>query len=139
MSPRAGYKTRHKDEILAFLRENEGSHITAGEIHHRFHEQGISIGMTTIYRQLDKLVEEGIVRKYIVDPTSGACFEYSGEDGHGELIHCKCEKCGKLIHLQRQEVERAMRAVAGVSDFEMDAARTVFYGICGSCKETGRK
>ncbi len=135
MSQRTGYKTRHRDEIFAFLKENERSHITAGEIHACLRERGISIGMTTIYRQLDKLVEDGVVRKYVVDPTSGACYEYTGEGGESDLIHCKCEKCGKLIHLHRLEVERAMSAVTGVGGFEMDVSRTIFYGVCGSCKE----
>lgn len=51
-----------------------------------------------MYRQLESLVDEGIVNKYFVDDNSPACFEYIGGDGRkgpDECFHCKCEKCGR--------------------------------------------
>ena len=68
---------------------------------------GISIGTTTVYRQLDRMVEQGLVAKYVVDGTSSACFEYLGHDEHCHkhiCFHCKCEKCGTVIHLECGEM-----------------------------------
>lgn len=50
--------------------------------------------------------------------------------------HCKCEKCGKLIHLQCNEVESLKQHMMEHHGFEMDSLRTVFYGICSECKKT---
>lgn len=49
--------------------------------------------------------------------------------------HCKCEKCGRLIHLQCNEVESLKQYMMNRHGFEMDALRTVFYGVCSECKE----
>ena len=103
-----------------------------------FTEKGISVGTTTIYRNLEKMVEEGIVAKYTVDGTSSACFEYLGDEEHvhaGACYHCKCEKCGKLIHLQCDEVENLRKHMMEHHSFEMNPVRTVFYGICSDCRK----
>ena len=107
------------------------------EIQRFFKEQGITIGTTTVYRNLEKMVEQGLVAKYNVDGTSSACFEYIGDHGeeHENCYHCKCEKCGKLIHLQCNEIESLKQHMQQHHDFQMDPHRTVFYGICGECSK----
>lgn len=111
--------------------------MTAGQILDQLRTDGVSIGVATIYRQLDRLVEEGAVNKYIVDAVTGACYEFKGEhSGASGYVHCKCEKCGKLVHLERARIEAAMQSLAGAGDggFELDCTRTLFYGICRDCR-----
>ena len=76
MGARTSYKSKHRDEILKILRENEREHMTAGQILDELKARGVSIGVATIYRQLDRLVEEGAVNKYMVDAVTGACYEF---------------------------------------------------------------
>ena len=61
------------------MKSVQGSHVTVNEICEYFKNQGISVGTTTVYRHLEKMVREGVVAKYVVDGTSSACFEYTGE------------------------------------------------------------
>mgnify|MGYP000319187157 FL=1 len=91
---KAQYKTKQMTEILTYLKSVQGQHVTVNDIRRHFQEQGIAVGTTTVYRQLDKMVKEGIVAKYVVDEKSSACFEYIGgqDEGH-HGYHCKCEKC----------------------------------------------
>ena len=137
MNIRTPYKSKHRDQILSILKEKEGSHMTAGQVLDQLREKGLTIGFSTVYRQLDRLVEEGAVNKYIVDAVTGACYEFKGEHG-GEsgYVHCQCEKCGKLVHLERARIEAAMQSLAGAGDggFELDCTRTLFYGICRDCR-----
>ena len=103
MSEKAQYRTRQITELENYLCSMEGKHVTVSDICKYFKSQGISIGTTTVYRQLDRMVEQGLVAKYVVDGTSSACFEYLGHDEHCHkhiCFHCKCEKCGKVIHLE---------------------------------------
>ena len=72
---KAQYKTKQMSEILNFLQQMEGTHVTVADIYDHFKKKGIAVGMTTVYRQLDKMVSEGLVAKYVVDGTSSACFE----------------------------------------------------------------
>ena len=107
MAERTRYKTKQKDQLTAYLRDRSGVHVTAAEIHNDFQNRGVALGMATIYRHLDQLVADGLVRKYIIGATGSACYEYVGEraDDMVDCFHCKCEKCGKLIHLHCDELD----------------------------------
>ena len=141
MNIRTPYKSKYREQILAILREKEGGHMTAGQIMDRLRSEGFTIGFATIYRQLDRLVEEGSVNKYMVDTVTGACYEFKGDHGADPVyVHGKCEKCGKVVHLKRRFVEAAMNSLSeedGDAEFELDPARTLFYGICGDCRRQG--
>ena len=134
---KAQYKTKQMSEILNFIQQMEGTHVTVADICDYFKKKGIAVGMTTVYRQLDKMVSEGLVAKYVIDGSSSACFEYTGDSRHEckeQTYHCKCEKCGKLIHLHCDEVESLKKHMMEHHSFEMDSLRTVFYGICNECR-----
>ncbi|MCR4990494.1 MAG: transcriptional repressor [Lachnospiraceae bacterium] len=135
---RSKYKTKQRSMLIDFFSSNKGKHITAGDVCNYFKEQGSSIGQSTVYRQLDALVEEGIINKYIVDPNSPACFEYVGEGVHNEedtCFHAKCEKCGKLIHMHCEELLGIKDHLHSGHGFELDPMRTVFYGLCEDCND----
>ncbi len=132
------YQTKQREILIDYLETIPGQHFTAGDICEYFRNSEISIGQSTIYRQLEELVAEGIVNKYFLSQTDPACFEYIGKDSHRDgkiCFHCKCEKCGKLIHLHCDELVEIQSHLMKEHDFTLDPVRTVFYGICGSCRE----
>ena len=99
MGTKAPYQTKQMKQILAYLQTIEGTHVTAADVCSYFKEQGINVGTTTVYRNLEKMVEQRLVAKYNVDGTSSACFEYLGAEEHchkTSCFHCKCEKCGNF-------------------------------------------
>ena len=67
------YRTKNREALLAYLRSREGEHVTVSEIHDHFRQTGSSMGVATIYRQLEQLVSEGQMRKYVVESSSAAC------------------------------------------------------------------
>lgn len=139
MAGKAQYKTKQMTELLSYLKSAQGSHVTVNDICESFKKEGITVGTTTIYRNLERMVKVGLVAKYVVDGTSSACFEYIGEQdncGQPTYLHCKCEKCGKVIHLQCNEVASLGQHMLEHHDFEVNSLRTVFYGICGECRES---
>ena len=136
MNSRTKYKTKQRDILIDYFKSFPGVHITAGDVCDYFKEQGSSIGQATVYRQLESLVDEGILGKYVVDGNSPACFEYVGEGSHndtGICFHCKCRKCGKLIHMQCEELESIKDHLYAEHGFRLDPIRTVFYGLCENC------
>ena len=136
MNTKTSYKTKQKEILVNYLASKKGTHFTAGEICDYMKSQGETIGQSTVYRRLESLVDEGILNKYTVDGTSPACFEYVGEESHGEEVcyHCKCEKCGKLIHLHCEEMKEIQEHLLKGHQFMMDPKRTVFYGLCEQCR-----
>ncbi len=134
---KTGYKTRQRERLLAYLTSLSGKHFTVNDICDHFRAEGDAIGTTTVYRQIERMVDEGIVQKYHIDAGTPACFEYIGESREHEeaapCFHCKCEKCGALIHLHCEEIETFQGHLAEHHRFTLDPVRTVFYGLCEKC------
>ena len=131
------YKTKQREVLLEYLKKKKGSHITVNDVCGYFEKKGEKIGQTTVYRQLEKMVDEGVVSKYIIDGNSPACFEYMGEKKHkyGEVcFHCKCEVCGDLIHMHCDELKSIKEHLEKHHKFYLNPMRTVFYGVCEKCR-----
>ena len=136
MGQRSNYKTSQRDILLDYLESVKNTHITAGDVCEHFKSCGASIGQATVYRRLEKLVDEGLATKYIIDTNSPACFEYTGADSHAHgdaCYHLKCEKCGRLIHLSCEEMGCMGSHLLSEHGFKLDPRRTVFYGLCSEC------
>ncbi len=136
MDNKSKYTTRQKKELEEYMETIPGVHVTAAQVRDYFRAQGKDIGTATIYRQLERMVSEGLVSKYIIDSKSSACFAYIGESEHVQdsvCFHCKCEKCGRLIHLHCDELEAIQEHLMKTHRFALDPLRTVFYGICEDC------
>ncbi|MCR5726347.1 MAG: transcriptional repressor [Lachnospiraceae bacterium] len=136
MNKRPVYKTKQRENLLKYLKSVPGKHITVFDVCEYFKEQGEPIGQSTVYRQLERLVDEGIINKYIIDANSPACFEYVEAEKHcceETCFHCKCEKCGKLIHLHCDELKELQGHLYEHHNFKLNPMRTVFYGLCEEC------
>lgn len=131
-----GYNTQQKIELISFLKSMQGKHVSVNQIVEHFADIDVQIGLTTIYRQLNKLVEQGFVKKYYIDDTAGSCFEYIDPevtDDTANYFHLKCEECDNLIHFACQEVIELQEHVKAEHGFSIDPVRTVFYGTCAKC------
>lgn len=140
MNSKSQYNTRQHEEILEYLKTIEGEHVTAGDVYRHLldaSEEGKKIGQATVYRQLDRLVDEGLVDKYIIDQNSPACYEYIGTEscGEGLCVHGKCLKCGKLFHLHCDEIKELEEHLKEHHGFTPDFRHTVIYGICDECRD----
>ncbi len=136
MDPRSKYKTKQRKVLLDYFETFPGVHVTAGDICEYFRSCKTPIGQSTVYRNLERMVEEGIIKKYIIDSNSPACFEYVEPGSHMDAetcFHCKCEKCGKLIHLECEEIAAFKSHLTEEHRFRLDPVRTVFYGLCDEC------
>ncbi|MCR5623981.1 MAG: transcriptional repressor [Lachnospiraceae bacterium] len=136
MAPK--YKTKQREELISYLKNTSGSHFTAGDVCECFKNNGNPIGTATVYRHLEKMVDEGIVRKYIMDNTTSACFEYVGDANkcaENKCFHCKCEVCGKLLHVHCDVLSNIEEHLFEHHNFSLNPLRTIFYGICEDCKK----
>ena len=151
MTKKAQYNTRQHDEVLECLKSMKGEHLTAAEVYRLLVRQEESeskdlsvgsgarkIGKATVYRQLERLVEEGFADKYIIDQNTPACFEYIDHDecGEGLCVHGKCLKCGKLFHLHCEELKDLKEHLEEHHGFTADFHHTVIYGLCEQCAES---
>lgn len=131
------YKTKQRARILEYLKDNREKHITADTIIEHFKSTGNSVGKATVYRYLDSLVEENIIRRFITPENStAACYQYIDEDNNCKChYHMKCTKCGLLIHLNCDEIEELSNHIYKEHKFKLDECKTILYGTCEKCLE----
>ena len=134
MDRKSTYRTRAQKELLDFLKATPGRHHTAAEIKDHFDAAGMPIGTATIYRQLERFVEEGRIRRYVLGPGESACYSYEEDQECSTHYHCKCEVCGQVIHLDCEEIREMQDHLQKEHGFSWNAGKTVFYGVCEHCR-----
>lgn len=133
MDKRHTYRTKQRDRILNCL-QNHREHVTAEQVREYLKAEGESVGQTTIYRNLDKLVEEGTVLKYASAGGLGACYQYVGQSGHSpDHYHLICTGCGQVIHLECRYLDELSAHIREEHQFSFDKFKTVLYGHCSRC------
>ena len=141
MNGKTQYNSKHRNAIIAYLQTLGSDHFTVMDLCDYFRRQNNPIGMTTVYRQLDRLVDEGMVKKYTLDGNTSACYQYVGDSCAKEqeqCFHCKCERCGVLIHLHCKDLETIQDHLKEHHHFYINPTRTVFYGLCEKCAKEGK-
>ena len=125
--------TEQKEKLIKYLQANNNKHLSIQEIHENLQNE---IGMTTIYRIINSLIEKGDVTKIPVENSQGYCYRYNSKNKKcSEHYHLICEKCNNLIHFESTEVEKVSLEAQKNADFEIDNSRIVFFGICKNCRE----
>ena len=131
-----GYNTKQKEYILEYLRVNADRHVSVGDIVAHFRATGRVVSTTTVYRYLDRLSRRGAVRKYVIDESSGACYQYIEDAAEcAEHFHLKCTECGRLMHVSCEYLGEVGEHIGAHHGFAIDRSKTVFYGVCSACME----
>ncbi len=126
------YKTKQKELILEFLKSHSENHLKAEDIVIGLQNH---VGIATVYRNLDKLVLDGVVRKYIAEEGKSACYQYmSTSVPCKEHYHLKCDICGELFHIECDYLSELIHHVKKEHSFEINGLKTIYYGKCGRCK-----
>lgn len=130
------YNTKQGELILSLLRRQPGRHFTADDIISELARVGRSVGKATVYRHLDKLIKQGLVRKYIAEEGQSACFEFIDESGNCEQhYHLKCSECGRLLHVECGYLDELAQHISEHHGFAISPERTVLFGLCRECRE----
>ena len=135
MGRKSRYTTKQGKAILEYLSSFGDEHFTVEQIATHLASQDLNVALTTIYRQLEKLMISGKVRKYVLSGVSSACYQYIPESNQ-EYLHIKCDNCGKLAHLQCGTMERLSEHVSDKHDFQINQVKTVLYGKCKQCMQS---
>ena len=130
------YHTKNKVRIINCLKANSNKHLTIEQIDEILDGQ---VPLASIYRNVDNLVEEGAIRKYIVGRNNSACYQYIGEGNEHQHFHLLCSKCGKLIHLECDEVEHLISHIEEEHGFQVDISKVTLYGVCEECQKGDNK
>ena len=125
------YKTGQRKIITDYLINNKNKFVNVEEILEYMKNNNQEVGLTTIYRFLNLLEENNIVRIEIKNHTK--YYQYIESECHNHF-HLKCKVCGKIIHLNCKEFEDVSKHIKKEHKFNIDY-NTIIYGLCDKCKK----
>jgi Fur family ferric uptake transcriptional regulator len=129
------YNTKQRELILECLSNSNGAHIKVDDILDYLKAKDTPVGKSTVYRYLDTLTEQNVIRKYTVEEGTGACYQYiGGQHQCHEHYHLKCSVCGELFHVSCSFMDEITKHILEEHEFIVDNSKTVFYGICKVCR-----
>lgn len=136
VSRHEGYKTKNRKQILEFLKMKKDCSVSVAEIKENMEKIGCHVNLSTIYRYMDKLVEEGSVMKYLSEKGEKAGFQYvEPEHNCHHHLHLQCVKCGKIIHLNCYFMEEIQVYIEEYHGFTIQCDNSILYGTCQNCKK----
>ncbi|MDL2217156.1 transcriptional repressor [Christensenellaceae bacterium OttesenSCG-928-M15] len=130
---KGAYNTKQKGAVRLCLMKASAA-MTAENLRQRLVEEGMSIGLATIYRQLEKLVEEGVVVRRALYDGNSAGYQYIGEpEAHHAHAHLVCLVCGQMEHVDCAFANQFTVHMLNDHNFHVDRMKTLFYGYCEAC------
>ena len=128
MTVDAKYKrSRQRERILELLKSTD-THPTAGSIYDHLKQEFKDLSMGTVYRNLNILLEQGLVTK--ID--FGSTFDrFDGNvDPH---YHFLCEGCKSILDLPLEVDESLNQKVDTLTGSKTRFHRVEFFGKCNQC------
>lgn len=130
-----GYKiTNQREWVLHVLAEHKSQHMTAEEIYLKVKEKHPEIGLATVYRTIQLLLDLRIIDT--LNLNDGVIrYELGGSEDKHHHHHLICEVCGKVLEVDDDLLENVEAICENKFDFKITNHVVKFYGICSSCKE----
>lgn len=131
-----GYRvTPQRLQMLEVL-HSEVDHLSAEEIHSRVAGTNPDLNLSTVYRTLEMLTAEGIVRQANLGG-GRRFFELASEtEPHHHLV---CKRCGRIEHIAARHLSDLESHLLAEHGFEVDEASLTSYGKCRECRGTRAK
>lgn len=126
--------TRQQQAVADLLGQTE-DFASAQAVHARLREAGETIGLATVYRALQAMVEAGEVDVLRTD--DGEAVYRACEPGHHH--HLVCRTCGRTVEVEGPAVETWTDRVAAEHGFT-DVTHTLeIFGTCAGCARSARE
>lgn len=96
------------------------------------------VGLTTIYRLIDKLVKENKLRKYL-GKDNNTYYQYLEECEKENHFYLKCNICNKIIHIDCDCIKDLFSHINKTHEFLPNNKNIVIEGICKTCRKKERE
>lgn len=126
-----GRSTRQGDAVANALAETD-AFASAQDLHAKLREAGEAVGLTTVYRHLQVLVDRGEVDALRLDDGETLYRRCATADHHHHLV---CRRCGKTVEVLGPEIEAWTERVAVAEGFRNVSHTAEIYGTCESCTD----
>ena len=126
--PKAMRNTNQRKAVLVALADLHGTHPTASEIYAAIKVRSSQVGLATVYRTLDAMVERGDVAAV----RTGSAVRYDLTHHHHH--HLVCQVCGKVTDVDASEVPAELITFfEAETGFDLTDASFQLNGTCAAC------
>jgi len=126
------YNTKQKDLIINVIKKQKHE-FTIKDIYENLNE---SVGLTTIYRLVDKLVKEDKLSKTI-SKDNITYYQYLKECDHDNHFYLKCDNCGDLVHIDCDCINDLSNHIIKNHHFKLNKDHIIINGLCEKCNKKG--
>ena len=128
MARSESYNTKQKNIIFNIIK-NQKQEFTIKDIYNKVKNK---VGLTTIYRLVDKLVEDGRLSRNI-GKNNTTYYQYLEECNNENNFFLKCEHCGKMVHIDCECIEKMTSHILEKHKFTTNKEHIIINGICNKC------
>ena len=121
-------------QLVSRIIESSRDHPTAQSVFEQAREQMPSISLGTVYRNLQLLVDQGLLLERKIGNRPA---RYEGQ--RQRHYHICCVECGALEDLSVPYQEILDRRVQRMVRYQLQEHRMEFYGICPRCQTGARQ
>lgn len=122
--------TDQREAVWSEIISND-DHREADEIYMAIRQKGISVSRATVYRTIDVLVKNNMVRKLDVG-VGPSKFEHKLDAHHHD--HIICIQCGRIEEFMVDQIEDLQDKVAEEYGFKLVRHIHQLFGICEDCQ-----
>ena len=116
-------------KILDLFEEHAEEHLSAEDVYRILLDEGVEIGVATIYRVLTQFEQAGILLRHHFE-TGKAVYELNEGQHHDHLV---CTSCGKVEEFFDPEIEKRQLQVADRLGWTIQDHAMSLYGVCAHC------
>ena len=125
-----GRMTRVKLGLVEVVRNAERP-LSVKEITLKLEERGVVTSRTTVYREVDFLVRNGLIVEVNLYPGE-MYYELAGLAHHHHMV---CEGCGRVERVDECGLMRAELELFKRTGFKVSRHFLGFYGLCVKCNQ----
>lgn len=129
--------TRSQERVLHLLQNPDRAHdraISAQDIHSELRNSEKSIGLATVYRSLDILKLQGLV-KALTLPNGETVYSVMPTDKH----HLNCLNCSKSFPIDSCPIHDLGNQLAKTHSFQIYYHTLEFFGLCSQCQRESQR
>ncbi|MDK4679860.1 ferric iron uptake transcriptional regulator [Kingella negevensis] len=122
-------------KILDLFEQHADEHLSAEDVYRILLDEGIEIGVATIYRVLTQFEQADILLRHHFE-TGKAVYELNKGGHHDHLV---CVKCGLVSEFHNEEIEKLQDKIAAENGYRVVDHALYMYGVCGKCQKKEKR
>lgn len=129
------YRTKYRDWMQKYFAEHADEKVRARDIYEKMTAEGLKINLATVYRNLDRLENENVLRGHKIAGEDEKFYQYMRPRMDcGNHLHLLCSRCGKIIHLNCSFMNEISEHLLAEHGFAVDCSQSMLVGLCRECR-----